>query len=361
VFREALRDGPPWWYAAEPGQKARLSVRLLTPVSHLVAVLGERRWQRTAPYHVQLPVICIGNFTVGGTGKTPLALHIASLLTERGERPVFLTRGYGGRITGPHVVMPDHDDSGGVGDEALLLARHHPTVVARDRARGARLIEQLAAQAVGPTVLIMDDGLQNPALAKDLTLAVVDGRRGIGNGHVLPAGPLRAPLAAQMARTDAIIVNTPQAGTAPDADGDAKAADWLRRQFTGPVLDVHPQAHGDVSWLAGTRWVAFAGIGNPARFYDLLRHHGADIVDSISFSDHHAFSDADAARVLAAAKQLEASLVTTEKDLVRLSGAGAAGELRHAARVLPIRLHLEARDNLRLISLLETTLRVRGA
>jgi tetraacyldisaccharide 4'-kinase len=360
VFRDVVRDGPPWWYGPTTDS---LTVRLLQPVSRLVAAIGERRWQQTLPYRASLPVICIGNFTVGGTGKTPLALYIADRLSARGERPVFLTRGYGGRLAGPHLVDATRDTSRDVGDEALLLVRHHLTAVARDRAAGAKLIDGLAAGAGGPSVIIMDDGLQNPALAKDLTLAVVDGRRGVGNGHVMPAGPLRAPLATQMARTDAILVNTPLSGaaSADSADTDAGAAAWLRQQFAGPVLDAHPQVSSDTAWLAGQRWVAFAGIGNPGRFYDLLRHHGADLADTLSFGDHHAFTDADAARVLSVAKQCGAGLVTTEKDWVRLSGAGALGELRQTCRVLPIRLHLDARDSLRLTSLIDTMLKNRIA
>jgi tetraacyldisaccharide 4'-kinase len=348
VSPEAFRDGPPWWY----GPGGSRMVQLLAPFSRLVTHIGDRRWTRAAPYHAAFPVICIGNFTAGGTGKTPLALRIAELLAARGARPIFLTRGYGGRQAGPYLVDGARDDSRAVGDEALLLARQAPTVVARDRAAGARFIEGLRAD--GPTVIIMDDGLQNPALVKDLTLAVVDGRRGVGNGHVIPAGPLRAPLHTQMARTDAIIVNTPVAGS-----GGGAAAHLWRQQFDGPVLDAQAQVSGDVAWLASGRWVAFAGIGNPGRFYDLLRHHGADLAGTISFGDHHPFAGADATRVLAAAKSHGAGLVTTEKDWVRLSGTGALAELRDAARALPIRLHFEPRDELRLAGLIEAMLKAR--
>jgi tetraacyldisaccharide 4'-kinase len=359
VFREAFRDGPPWWYEATGGGRL---VRLLEPAGRLVAALGERRWQRATPYHAALPVICIGNFTVGGTGKTPLAIHIASLLTARTECPVLLTRGYGGRTAGPHLVDSRRDSSVDVGDEALLLARHHPTVVARDRAAGARYIEQLAARESGPTVLIMDDGLQNPALVKDLSIAVVDGRRGIGNGHVMPAGPLRAPLTVQMARTDAIVVNTPALAQAAADNERSAPASWLRQQFAGPVLVASAEVNGAVDWLTGKRWVAFAGIGNPARFYDLLRQHGAELAETISFADHHPFTEGDASRLLATAERLGAELITTEKDGVRLSGqAPAMSRLRDRTRVLPIRLTLAARDGLRLTSLIETALKNRGA
>jgi tetraacyldisaccharide 4'-kinase len=358
MFREAFRDGPPWWYDATG---RGLVVRILEPASRLVAALGERRWQRVTPHHATLPVICIGNFTVGGTGKTPLAIHIASLLMARAEHPVFLTRGYGGRTAGPHLVDDRRDSSGDVGDEALLLARHHPTVVARDRAAGARFIEQLALRDGGPTVLIMDDGLQNPALVKDLTIAVVDGRRGIGNGHVMPAGPLRAPLSVQMARTDAIVVNTPVLGTASANSERSDPASWLRQRFNGPVLDAMAEVSGAVDWLEGKRWVAFAGIGNPARFYDLLRHQGAELADTISFGDHHPFTEADASRILATAARLGADVITTEKDWVRLSGPShSISRLRDGTRVLPIRLTLAARDGLRLASLIESALKSRG-
>jgi tetraacyldisaccharide 4'-kinase len=358
ALRAMFSDGPPWWYRPGDG----LAVRLLEPASRMVAAWGERRWQQAKPYHAALPVICVGNFTAGGTGKTPLALHIAELLTADGERVAFLTRGYGGRMTGPHLVVPEQDTSRAVGDEALLLARHHTVVVARNRADGARFIEGLAAQPNGPTVLIMDDGLQNPSLVKDLTLAVVDGKRGIGNGHVIPAGPLRQPLALQMTRTDAIIVNTPvsQAERLPEAKQGSSPGEWLRGQFQGPVLDARPAASGDVAWLTQQRWVAFAGIGNPRRFFDLLQFLGADLADTISFPDHHPFSEGDAGNVLARAKQLGAGLVTTEKDWVRLSMADPRQrELRTTARVLPIRLSMGDRDSLRLTSLIATMLKAR--
>jgi tetraacyldisaccharide 4'-kinase len=182
---------PRWWYS----NRWSLVPRLLNPVARVVGWSTARRWRRSDGYRATLPVVCVGNFTAGGTGKTPLALNIAECLRELGEKPVFLTRGYGGTAHGPRRVDADHDSATLVGDEAILLARTAPTFVARNRAGGAQAIEHaIAARDCSATILIMDDGLQNPQLHKDLTIAVVDGVRGLGNGHVLPAGPLRAPL-----------------------------------------------------------------------------------------------------------------------------------------------------------------------
>jgi tetraacyldisaccharide 4'-kinase len=274
-----------------------------------------------------LPVICIGNFTAGGTGKTPLALLVADRLILRGITPVFLTRGYGSRVRSPTLVDPVRHGAADVGDEALLLARAGCVMVAPDRTAGARAIVEKHLNA---DLIIMDDGLQNPSLAKDLRIAVVDGARGFGNGLVIPAGPLRAPLAVQLAHTDVVVVN----GRRDDRDGIARA---IAPGFSGPVLSAHQAPAGDFSCFAGTAVVGFAGIGNPKRFFKLLQQLGAHLVQERSFPDHHAFTDGEAADLLAAAQRLGATLVTTEKDLVRLAGvSGARGELAKSARPLPI-------------------------
>src|SRR6476661_643641 len=199
-------DEPSWWYAPAPGRLAML----LQPLGAIYGRVAEARYFRTTPYRSRLPVICIGNFTSGGTGKTPLAIHLCERLKAAGHEPAVLTRGYGGRLSGPYWVNAASDVARDVGDEALLLARAAPTLVARDRRAGAHAIE------MGPhpvTVIVMDDGLQNPGLAKDLTIAVVDGGRGLGNGLTMPAGPLRAPLPFQLELTDAIVVNESSAAT----------------------------------------------------------------------------------------------------------------------------------------------------
>lgn len=337
-------DEPAWWYA--PGGDARS--RLLRPVARLYEWAASRRM--TAPPRVTLPfpVVCVGNFTAGGTGKTPLSLHIAGHYRAAGLAPVFLSRGYGGHRKGPGFVDRSLDTARDVGDEPLLLAQAAPVMIARDRAAGARAIQE-SGQAFD--VVIMDDGLQNPALEKTLAIAVVDGRRGVGNGLVIPAGPLRAPLELQLARVDAILVNVP-----PGEGGAASpdAAQWLRTKFHGPVIEARPEPAGDASWLSGKPLIAFAGIANPGRFYDLLEGLGGLIVERCDFSDHHGFTQADARRLLAKAQGASALLVTTEKDWVRLIGAhGALGELREAARPLPIRLALSGRDGERLALLLD--------
>jgi tetraacyldisaccharide 4'-kinase len=269
---------------------------------------------------------------------------------------VFLTRGYGGHHAGPRWVYRDLYMAADVGDEALLLSRVAPTLIARDRAAGARAIE---AAADAQSVIVMDDGLQNPALAKDLTIAVVDARRGIGNGEVLPAGPLRAPLAFQVGLVDAVIVNSAPQAAAHAAEGSARR---LKQQFPGPVLEATPCAEGDTAWMKDTRLVAYAGIVNPGRFFAMLDLLGGRVAETLAFPDHHRFTEKDAERIMGIGVRHEAQLATTEKDWVRLLGhGGRRGELRDKSRMLRIRLALEERDAGRLAALIQAALQTARA
>ncbi len=345
-------DEPSWWYAAQPTWQAKL----LRPAAALYGSLVVRRMAGTETYHSKLPVICIGNFTAGGTGKTPLAIRVAGMVRQLGRQPGFLTRGYGGRIKGHHLVTAE-DTATLVGDEPRLLARVAPTMVARDRAEGARAIE-LGVGGTGVDVIIMDDGLQNPLLAKDLRLVVIDGGRGLGNGRVIPAGPLRAPLAMQLDLADALIV-TRSGGV---GSGEPAALAGLKASFHGPVLVAGTRAVQPVEWLREDPVVAYCGIGAPRRFFDLVAALGARLVAEAAFADHHAFKEADARRLLALAQQHGARLVTTEKDWVRLVGFdGARGDLRERSRALAIETVLEARDEERLLSLINAALTQRAA
>ncbi|PPD30448.1 MAG: tetraacyldisaccharide 4'-kinase [Hyphomicrobium sp.] len=355
---------PAWWYAPAGDRRARL----LSPLAAIYGWVAERRYRGTDSYRSRLPVICVGNFTAGGTGKTPLALLIATEARARGATAVFLTRGYGGRAHGPLLVEPNtRHTAADVGDEPLLLARSAPTIVARDRAAGVRFIEQYCG---GAELIIMDDGLQNAALAKDLTIAVVDGARGVGNGEVIPAGPLRASLSFQLDLADAIVVNGAEAGaqlaTMATPHPSSSVLTSLRQQFQGPVLAAQVRPVGGLGWLAERSIVAFAGIGNPQRFFDTLRDAGHPAVAEQSFPDHHAFTATDAERLLSLATLHKAQLVTTEKDLARLSGAsgpiGAPGSnapltrLASTSRALPIRLAFDNRDLGRLHALIDSVL-----
>lgn len=284
-------------------------------------------------YRSPIPVVCIGNFTAGGTGKTPFALWLAERLQQRDISVVFLTRGYGSTVSAQTSVDLRRHTAADVGDEAMLLARAGPVMVSPDRAAGAKAI---LAEFPSAAVILMDDGLQNPALHKDLSIAVVDGARGFGNGGVIPAGPLRAPLAQQLARTDVIVVN----GRREDRDAIEKV---LAPKFSGPVLSVWPEPAGPTSWLKSIRIVAFAGIGNPARFFRLLEATGAVLVARHAFADHHNFTDAEATRLISEAETRGAQLVTTEKDLVRLVATdGPRAELHRRARPLAISLNVDA-------------------
>ena len=338
-------DEPSWWYREPPGTMA---ASLLSPIGAVYGSVARVLYERGTPYRSRLPVICVGNFTAGGTGKTPLAIHICEHLKRAGHEPVALTRGYGGSLEGPYWVNAGTDQARDVGDEALLLARVAPTQLARNRQQGARAIE------TGPhpaTVIVMDDGLQNPKLAKDLSIALVDGVRGIGNGMVIPAGPLRAPLDFQLELTDAVIVNEPTPGA-----GD-RTAEWMRNHFNGPVLRATVVPIEDASWLKGLRVVAWAGIGSPQRFFAMLAHLGAEVIEAVAFRDHQSVQEADADRLLAQAEWHDATLITTEKDQARMRGAtGVQARLAEASRVLPIGLKFEVADAVRLASLLDAAL-----
>lgn len=326
-------EEPVWWYA-KPDDIRR---HLLTPVSWLYGWLAERRFYRQQSYRSRLPVICVGNFTAGGAGKTPLSLAIARMLVERGQRPAFLTRGFGGKTRGPTWVAENEAHAARLyGDEPLLLAAIAPTMIARDRREGVIAIEN---DKRAFTAVVMDDGLQNPAIAKNLTIALIDGRRGIGNGEVIPAGPLRAPFDFQVGLADAIVVRDPP----EDADAPNIGA-ILRNSFPGPVLEARVAASGDTSWIARQPLLAFAGIANPQRFYRLLERLGGELLDSQSFADHHPFTATEAARLLEQASAANAQLVTTEKDFARLKGNPALVELAQQTRTVPIEARVHQRD-----------------
>jgi tetraacyldisaccharide 4'-kinase len=339
-------EEPSWWYR----EGSSTFATLLHPLGTVYGWAATARFARTKPYRSRLPVICIGNFTAGGTGKTPLAIHLCEGLKAAGHEPVALTRGYGGRLKGPYWVGKT-DGAREVGDEALLLARAARTHLARNRRAGAHAIES------GPhpvTVIVMDDGLQNPSLAKDLTLAVVDGDRGVGNNCVIPAGPLRAPLNFQLELTDAIIVNT------ASLEEPTPIAETFRRVFGGPVLCAAIVPSGDTRWLEDGPVLAWAGIGAPARFFALLERLRADVVGRIPFADHYCLTDADARRLLDAAEAAKAKLVTTEKDMARLTGAGGLlAELASRSRALPVKLFFADADAERLATLVATALQAR--
>ena len=275
--------------------------RALSPLSAIGSALTARRIAR-AGWGAPVPVVCCGNVTVGGAGKTTLVLDLAHRLSGRSVH--ILLRGYGGASTGTHRVAPN-DPASLVGDEALLLAQVAPTWTGADRAASAR-----AAIQAGAEMLLMDDGLQNPTLAKTLSIMVIDGRTGFGNGRVLPAGPLREPVAAAAARCQAAVLIGPDATRA-----------LTRLPPNLPVLLADLRQDPSIATLAGRRVVAFAGIALPEKFFTPLRDAGAVIAAARPFPDHHAYTAAELDKLLREATEQDALLVTTPKDAVRLPPA----------------------------------------
>jgi tetraacyldisaccharide 4'-kinase len=290
---------PAFWSARTP-----LST-LLLPFGALFAAAGRLRRLTAATQDAPVPVICIGNLVAGGAGKTPVAIAVARALIERGVAAHFLSLGYGGTLTGPVRVDPQTQDAAETGDEPLLLAGAAPCWVAKDRAAGAR-----AAAAAGAEVIVMDDGHQYPGLRKALSIVVVDGESGFGNGRVIPAGPLREPVAEGLARADALAL------MGADSSG---VAEWLPPRL--PVLHAALEPAATARTLAGETVFAFAGIGRPAKFRATLEELGCRIAGYRDFPDHHPYGAAEVEAVLKAASAAGAIPVTTEKDFVRLPPA----------------------------------------
>ena len=316
----ALDESPPFWWG-----KANWQAWLLSPIGYMWGKAAARRMASAPSGSVDVPVICIGNFIIGGAGKTPTAAALSKHARGLRMKPGILSRGYGGGITTATIVKPDKHNAHDVGDEPLLHARHAVTAVSADRVSGAEL---LVAQ--GCDVIIMDDGFQNPSLEKDYNLVVVDAKRGLGNGHTMPAGPMRVPFKQQLRHADATMI----VGNGPGADQVIRKA----------ARSGKPVFHGHLNVIGKTKWakqevLAFAGIADPEKFYQTLTEIGANIGDRQSFGDHHLYDDEECEDLLERAERQELTLVTTAKDHVRLNRMGEAqARLAESSQVIAVEL-----------------------
>ena len=297
---------------------------LMIPASWLYRLAGWCRALMTRPYRSRLPVICVGNITSGGTGKTPVTAYLAKLAQSQGLAPVILSRGYGGSMTAPTFVDTKRHNASHCGDEPLLLSHTAPVLIARHRGQGARFIEAQNRF----DVIIMDDGMQNPQLEKDCVIAVFDGKIGIQNGRIFPAGPLRTSLAQGRRHADLIMMN------------GADETELLAHLGDKRAITFHLAAEAAIPAVKkDTPLYAFAGIGRPQRFFETLEEAGYLLTQTKEFGDHHSYNQADIAALVEGARALSAALITTQKDWVRLPP-----DIQKHIAYLPVSLHISAMD-----------------
>ncbi len=318
-----VSDSPPFWW-----MKADWRAYALAPFAFLYGEVAGRRMQKAPRVAMPVPVICAGNFTAGGAGKTPTALALAEAAKARGQVPGFLSRGYGGSLDVTTVVDAENHRAEAVGDEPLLLARRALTVIARNRVEGARkLIEK------GATLIIMDDGFQSARLAIDYALVVLDSHRAIGNGFGIPAGPVRAPMPVQMRHATAIL----KVGDGDNADALIRQAARAGIAILEATLQPRPAPE-----LQGRRVLAFAGIADPGKFYRTVESLGAEIAVRRAFPDHGHLEEDEMRDLLETADREGLQLVTTAKDWVRLRGhSGTAATLAAAVRVIEVDMRFD--------------------
>lgn len=328
-------QAPKFWYRSRSWQAI-----LLSPLGVLYAWATARRQKNARPTQIDIPVICIGNLNVGGTGKTPTTIAIAQKLTSRGIAVHIVSRGYGGSLQAVTQVDPRSHTADETGDEPLLMAAFAPTWVANERVAAAR-----AAQNAGADVILLDDGFQDPSLTKDLTIIVVDAARGFGNGCCLPAGPLRESVHVGLKRANAVIsIGEPEV----QSQFRERSADQVGR-IEHLTASLKPIEMG-MPWAEG-RYLAFAGIGDPEKFFATLRGLGAPLVRTVALDDHQKFARPMIQRLMKEAQSMNAQLVTTEKDAARLPA-----DLRSGILSLPVRLEFD--DANALETLLEPVLSV---
>lgn len=328
-----MSEAPPFWF-----NKPGIAAWLLAPFGFIYGKIAGRRMSVPASAIPPVPVLCVGNFVVGGAGKTPTVIAITKIAKGMGLTPGILSRGYGGSVNVPTLVDTQRHNAHDVGDEPLLLADHALTVVSSDRPAGAQMLSE-----AGVDFIIMDDGFQNPRLHKDFSLVVVDARRGTGNGFVIPAGPIRASLKTQLVKASAVLLIGRAPGSAQIIRQSARAAKPI---LQGEVVVENGETFKD------RRVMAFSGLADNAKFHISLEKSGAHIVEKRNFHDHHPFTTEECRDLLAHASAEKLILVTTEKDHIRLRKMGGAQELLHS-QSHPLRIHLEFENDRMIEGILE--------